>query len=410
MRQIFLIVFLLGNWACHKKLAFIRMVDFKSQVKPFSENQEFHRWTFADKEVLIKFDNPLHSVVYLEAGNYNDYIGENAVRILYDNQLWWKPTEEQSGLHYFEVSFVQNNSKIKLKYNISVLKVNRFDNQLAYTDRAFTAQVNLDNFSDQLISYQLITAPEGLKISDSGALNWLPKLGQIGLHDVKIRVYDSTNDLNQVILNFGIMVEKSCVRRNVLGIFKDINNNDYPEDNEYLGEVISYRGTASATTNYNYFSASAHPLVGPMPEGLAEHIFFYEGPDGLTLNFYFNKDQGGSPSNSVKWEIITFGNNKNDRVLLSDDLGELILRSENENSRVYDGMYSYWSNSDGGVLGPFIGKSYKIVVHNLIAGDNEHVVFYSANGQALNLMQNTEGGPIPSSFVIQHKSVLECKL
>ena len=37
-------------------------------------------------------------------------------------------------------------------------------------------------------------------------------------------------------------------------------------------------------------------LWDPDPTGFETHVFFYEGPDGLSLNFFSNKDEVATPT------------------------------------------------------------------------------------------------------------------
>ena len=76
----------------------------------------------------------------------------------------------------------------------------------------------------------------------------------------------------------------------------------------------------------------------------------------MALNFYSGVDDGGSADNQVNMDITTTGNSKNDQVILSDDGNEL----HRDNTDITGGWkyvdrFHYWSNTDGGVIGPFAG-------------------------------------------------------
>jgi hypothetical protein len=62
----------------------------------------------------------------------------------------------------------------------------------------------------------------------------------------------------------------------------------------YLGTVASYSGDSASVANYNYFSASGHPIYGPNPEAYKSKMFMYEGSDGLSFNVIHNIDAGGN--------------------------------------------------------------------------------------------------------------------
>src|SRR5690606_28048784 len=99
-------------------------------------------------------------------------------------------------------------------------------------------------------------------------------------------------------------------------------------------------------------------------------VFFYEGSDGLALNFFFNIDKGGSPDNKVDWDIYTWGNNNSDQVMLMDDpVDTFEFKGVFGNKRKYEGRWHYWSNTDGGILGPFIGEDFLIRVQVVGTGD-----------------------------------------
>jgi hypothetical protein len=173
-----------------------------------------------------------------------------------------------------------------------------------------------------------------------------------------------------------------------LSIWTDMNSNGEIDGEDQLkGYIKAYIGDDSAKENYNYYSASAHPKIGPGPKGFESKVFFYENEKGNYLNFYFNIDAGGSEDNKVQWEIKVIKNEMKDKVILSDDGGELKLKDKNqqEGSHFYEGDFHYWNNTDGGVIGPFIGDEYEIHVKPLDSGDNEINTFYSQKGELFSL-------------------------
>ena len=211
-------------------------------------------------------------------------------------------------------------------------------------------------------------------------------------------------ELDPVIAIASIQVQP-CQEGKRLGIWLDPDKTGVLADNNYLGEIKSYTGTLSSFDNYRYYSASAHPVIGPTPLSYESNIYFYEGPDGLTLNFYSNLDEGGSDYNSVNWDIITKGNSGKDKVILSDDNKELTQTFQSPLKSRYQARFQYWKNTDGGVIGPFVGKNYQIQVHILNTGDIQNAIFYSADGNAFPLKD--ENNQI-SSFVISYKSEQTC--
>ncbi len=206
-----------------------------------------------------------------------------------------------------------------------------------------------------------------------------------------------------------------CVAGKRLALWLD-EDNDKVEDTKQ-GTFISYSGDLSAAKNYNYFSASAHPEIGPEPSGFKSTVYFYEGSDGLTMFFFHNVDNGGSAENKVHWSIEVEGNNLKDTVLVSDDpkhnregfekdRTELKLIETVDDKNIYDADFLYFKNTDGGVIGPLEGENFKIYVKNLGAGDIEDSKFYSLDGNDLNLA--SKNGKV-NSFIIKYESFEDCK-
>ena len=83
----------------------------------------------------------------------------------------------------------------------------------------------------------------------------------------------------------------------------------------------------------------------------------------------FGKDNASfSPSpNNVHLDVFTANNTFSDNLVVSDDGPETNRESQSESSGLYSstytGRYSYDSQkSDGGVIGPFSGSSYRIFI------------------------------------------------
>ncbi len=99
---------------------------------------------------------------------------------------------------------------------------------------------------------------------------------------------------------------------------------------------------------------------------------------------FFNVDEGGSDYNKVVWEVYTSNNNNSDTVLLSDDnmeLKKLGSTMDASQSQTYKGIWQYWKNTDGGVIGPFLGNNFEIKVKMIEKGDVNDVKFHSANAE-----------------------------
>ena len=194
-----------------------------------------------------------------------------------------------------------------------------------------------------------------------------------------------------------------CVTGQKLNIYLDPENSGEIKRANYLGAVVSYAGDLTAADNYNYYSASAHPVVGPTPVGFEANVFFYEDSQGIALNFFANIDAGGSTDNEVDVDIQVINNSNNDEVLLSEDGRELKEVSDSN----YEGRFHYWNNTDGGVIG-YLDKSspFIIRVQFLESGDIGKARFFSANNFHFSLGQ--EVGDI-KSFIIANEGYNSCQ-
>lgn len=195
-----------------------------------------------------------------------------------------------------------------------------------------------------------------------------------------------------------------CVEGDILEVYLDPDSTGAVVEENYLGSIVSYTGSLSSADNYNYYSASAHPVKGPNPVGFEAKNFFYNGTDGLSYNFFANVDEAGSADNSVDVDIQVEGNSLNDSVLLSDDAVEL----EETSPAHYEGRFRYWYNTDGGVIGPLqTASGLKVKVQFLASGDVTTARFYSANGFHFSIDKDI--GEI-SSFVMQTAGFNNCSL
>lgn len=216
---------------------------------------------------------------------------------------------------------------------------------------------------------------------------------------------EKSNDDTQIEDDVDRTEDNVCVASSNLGVWIDPEETGLINANNFLGDISSFSGALSAVDNYNYESASAHPVNGPTPVGFEMHVFFYESSNGLALNFYANVDNGGSRDNEFSVNFVTMGNDMNDDVLLSDDNAELKRVSQGADGTKYEGRFHYWSNTDGGVIGPFLSSNFKIIVQVKSTGDVNNARFYSAGGGNFSLMSNGE----VSSFIIAYRDQNNCE-
>lgn len=199
-------------------------------------------------------------------------------------------------------------------------------------------------------------------------------------------------------------VVKDCVQGKKLSIWLD-DANQTP-----LGDIVTYSGEISAEKNYNYYSSSGHPINGPTPIGYELHNFFYEGTDGLMLNFYGNVDSddnsNGSSDNQYALKITTLGNNNADHVVFVDDpnnADDVVTVKKVGAANEYNAKFHYWYNTDGAIIGPFNGEDFEIHVQIASAGDLQGARFYSANTSSFNL-----GESKTLSYVIRYRDYEDC--
>ena len=117
----------------------------------------------------------------------------------------------------------------------------------------------------------------------------------------------------------------------------------------FLGTVNPYSGTDTGAVNYNFFSASGHPIIGPSPADREAQIFFYDGSDGLNLTMIFGKDDSGVFSQKVQWDIIVTGSTTNPGVRLVDD--NTTETKEVGDTNVFEGRWAFGNNTAGAVIG-----------------------------------------------------------
>ncbi len=172
-----------------------------------------------------------------------------------------------------------------------------------------------------------------------------------------------------------------CRKVKRLSIFRDSNLNGIIDENEELVEVNSFVGNLSAATNYIYSSASAHPIIGPTPGGFAGNVFLYEGNDSLTLNMFFNVDNGA-------------------------ELSEVNNCDENYDKK-YSGKWHYWTNTDGDIIGPFSGTEFEIKVKMLIKGDVNDINFHSS-ATSDNVFLVSDADETETTFFLKYATSTEC--
>ncbi len=241
------------------------------------------------------------------------------------------------------------------------------------------------------------------------ALAYQPDLNYLGKDSFPIFKLQLIGEKVELLTVIDTMVEVTDCTAVKLAIWSDADNDGKTDNMPPLGYIAAYNGTYSAAENYDYFSASNHTKIGPPAIGYESHVFVYNNNEGMYLFFYFNVDAGGSADNIVQWDITTKGNGAQDSVILSDDDLELNLTSQikgDQAANFYQGRFHYWSNTDGGVIGPFKGTNFEISAKVMQTGDLKRASFFSSDGKTFSLTDNNNA---LSSFIISFDSTAACQ-
>jgi hypothetical protein len=195
-----------------------------------------------------------------------------------------------------------------------------------------------------------------------------------------------------------------CRVHDQYGVWLDPENSRVPKDANFLGAAVPYEGTLSSKDNYGYSSASVHPIVGPTPEQDSARFFLYKGVDGLSFTFYAGKDNANDKeSKNLDLDIMVADNQDKDKVLVSDDSGELKFVLKGRNYNIYGARFNYQNNSDGGSLGPLIPKGALLHV-NVLRHSGQDFKFYNADGSVLSLSEGSK----PQSFLVGNRRKVVC--
>jgi hypothetical protein len=194
-------------------------------------------------------------------------------------------------------------------------------------------------------------------------------------------------------------VTGTCVSGNVLAFWTG-DQRSSTDSSKFLGNITAYTDNASdicgqsnnqdCTPAYNYDYSTVNNVsenlhIGPAPSATKGNMFFYNQYDNSShVYLFWMFGKGGAafsnPAiNSVHLDIFTANNTSSDNVTVTDDIAwqsggsgenqELHLESQDNCSgsnyycSIYTGRFGYGSNkSDGGVIGPFSGNNYRIMV------------------------------------------------
>ena len=308
------------------------------------------------------------------------------------------------------------------------------DNATVAFGQTYQHQVNTTGSYSGTITYSLSNQPDGMTISTSGLIEWTPtKASQITTHsDIKITLTTASDYV--LTQTYDLTVTGECISGNVLAIWTGDQRNS-TDSSKFLGNITAYTDESdncgsnnssdcTAENNYEFNqtnNASENLHIGPATSAEDGIMFFYNQYDNTSYTYLFWMfGKGGasfSPSpNVVNLDLFVANNQYSDNKVVSDDGGELTRDSQTSSSGIYTSSYKarftyYSGNSDGGVIGPFSGSSYRIFVDrsggstinsdNLTLGNLNSFVYWSKDNSSFSL------GDV-DNFTVGYKTSMDC--
>ncbi len=308
----------------------------------------------------------------------------------------------------------------KLSEDISISS-SASDNATVTFGQSYQYQVTTSGTYSGTVTYSLSNQPDGMTISSSGLVEWTPtKASQIKTHS-NITITLTTANGYVLIQTFDLTVTGTCTSGNVLAIWTG-DQRSSTDSSKFLGNITAYTDNESdncgrnnnqdCTPDYNYDyntvnSVSENLHIGPATSADDGIMFFYNQYDNTTHTYLFWMfGKGGaafSPSpNTVNLDVFVSKNASQDSNPVDDDPGETDLISQSQSATTglytssYTGRYGYGSRrSDGGVIGPFSGSSYRIFVDRggtstinsdtLALGNLDSFTYLSKDGSSFSL-------------------------
>ena len=323
---------------------------------------------------------------------------------------------------------------------ITTFTVNDFSISSSASDNASVAfgqeyqyQLNTSGTYSGTITYSLSNEPDNMTISSSGLVKWFPsKDSDITNYDngttkspYTITITLTTASGYVLTQTYDLTVTGTCTTGNVMSIWTGDQRTSTDSSN-LLGNVTAYTDNSSsvktATQNYGYISPSEHLTHGPTLSATTGNVFFYNQYDNTThtyLFFMFGKTGAAfsNPNtNTVNLDFFADNNTSTDAVVVSDDTSSELGKQSSgcgSSDTCYKGRHGYGSGkSDGGVIGPFSGTSYRIFVDlggtstidnstALTLGNLDSFKYYSKDGTSFAL------GAV-DNFTVGFTTTLDC--
>jgi RHS repeat-associated protein len=150
----------------------------------------------------------------------------------------WIPTFNQAGTHEVILNVSDGELVVSQSYVVMVENTNRLPviaseaNTSAQENATYLYSIIANDPDEDVLTFSLITAPEGMTLSAAGIINWLPTFDQAGAHSVVVQVSDLTSSILQ---SFVIQVEST----NRPPLITPINDVVINEASEFSGQVIA---------------------------------------------------------------------------------------------------------------------------------------------------------------------------
>jgi len=262
------------------------------------------------------------------------------------------------------------------------------DNATFAFGQTYQYQLSTNSTFSGTITYSLSNQPDNMTISSSGLVEWTPtKASEITTHS-NITITLTTSSGYVLTQTYNLTVTGTCTPGNVLAIWSG-DQRSSTDSSKFLGNITAYTDNESDNcgqgnnldctpfNNYDLRGSAEHLNIGPTPSSTKGNMFFYNQYDNTSYTYLiwmFGKSGASfSPSpNHVHLDVFTAKNTSSDNVTVSDDNwnndpDETLQESQSESSGLYSstyaGRYKYSSKySDGGVIGPFSGSSFRIMV------------------------------------------------
>ena len=311
--------------------------------------------------------------------------------------------------------------------------------------QSYQYQVTTSGTYSGTVTYSLSNEPDNMTISSSGLVQWTPtKAAEITTHS-NIKIIITTASGYVLTQTYDLTVTGTCVSGNVLSIWKG-DQRSSTDSSKFIKNITAYTDNSSsvktASQNYGLSGASLNLTHGPTASADKGNIFFYNQYDNIShlYLFWVFGVGGSSTANKVHLDVFTANNESSDNVVESDDSGETNRESQSESSGLYSstytGRYKYDDCcSDGGVIGPFSGSTYRIFVdfvgkssldssrntsaaydlaasgvdgYDLGTGNLASFTYWSKDGSSFDLSDNESDWYPVDNFTVGYNTTLDC--